>query len=382
MREQRLPLLDADAGDLLQRRRGPRLARGARDGPGSRTGAPRRGSVAGDAAPDDPAGRFSTASRSGKDDVLLARLAFGSFRDADQPRGVQSLLRQHLRGHRDLPLAAVDDEEIRHRKLARDDPRAAARKRLAHRRVVVAARGRRHVEPPVLRRLHRVPVEDHAGGDRALAHRVRDVEALDPLRFGRQPERLLQRVEPILLRGFLRELLPDRELGILRRHRQPHAALAARIADDLHALSRLRRQHFGKHLVARPRPRDDRRRHGPLDIVLREKGRHDLGEREGVGVPRKPRAIAHVPAAADHHDVDRDQPLLRRRGDDVDVAGRRALDELPRLKLVSRVILSRMRAARSNASSALAVSICALSCASTSVVLPCRKSTALCTSSA
>ena len=113
-------------------------------------------------------------------------------------------------------------------KLAGDDPRAPARQRLAHRRVVVAARGRRHVEAPVFGRLHREPVEDHARRDRALAHRVRDVEAFDPLRLGGQAERLLQRFEPVLLRGLLRELLADRELGVLRRHRQPHAALAAR----------------------------------------------------------------------------------------------------------------------------------------------------------
>src|SRR5213078_1965582 len=44
--------------------------------------------------------------------------------------------------------------------------------------------------------------------------------------------------------------------------------------------------------------------------------------------------IADVATAADHHQVDRSQPLLRRRGDDVDIARSRALDELARLQLL------------------------------------------------
>ena len=75
-----------------------------------------------------------------KHDVLLAGLALRALRDADQPRVVQALLGEHLRGDRDLPLAAVDHEQVGRRKLAGDDARAAPRQRLAHRRVVVAAR--------------------------------------------------------------------------------------------------------------------------------------------------------------------------------------------------------------------------------------------------
>ena len=52
---------------------------------------------------------------------------------------------------------------------------------------------------------------------------------------------------------------------------------------------------------------------------------------------RKDRAIADVPAAADHHDVDRDQSAFERRRHDVDVAGGRALDELARLQLLEAV---------------------------------------------
>src|SRR5216117_3715251 len=49
---------------------------------------------------------------------------------------------------------------------------------------------------------------------------------------------------------------------------------------------------------------------------------------------RKERPVADVATAADHHQVDRSQALLRRRGDDVDVARSRALDELARLQLL------------------------------------------------
>src|SRR6266704_499932 len=44
--------------------------------------------------------------------------------------------------------------------------------------------------------------------------------------------------------------------------------------------------------------------------------------------------IADVATAADHHQVDRSQALLRRRSDDVDIARSRALDELARLQLL------------------------------------------------
>ena len=49
-------------------------------------------------------------------------------------------------------------------------------------------------------------------------------------------------------------------------------------------------------------------------------------------MPRKERAVADVPAAADHHDIDGEETALRSRPDDVDVAGRRAFHELPRLQ--------------------------------------------------
>ena len=80
---------------------------------------------------------------------------------------------------------------------------------------------------------------------------------------------------------------------------------------------------------------DDRRRDRTLDVVLLEERRHDFGKRrgiDGIGMPRKERAVADVAAAADHHDIDGEETALRSRRDDVDVAGRRAFHELPRLQ--------------------------------------------------
>ncbi len=261
-------------------------------------------------------------------------LALGTLGDADQPRVVQPLLGQHLGRDGDLPLAAVDDEQIGSRKLAGDDPRAAPRQRLAHRRVVVAARARgATLKRRYSRRLQRKAVEDHARGDRALAHRVRDVEAFDPLRRGGQAERRLQRGEPVVLRRLLRELLADREARVLHGHREPDPPLAAGVVDDLDALPRLGGEHLReRRMIGRVR-HDDRRGHRPLDVVLLEKRGNDLGQLARVRMLRKERAVADVAPAADHHDVDGDEPLLRRRRDDVDVAGRRALDELPCLQL-------------------------------------------------
>ena len=162
---------------------------------------------------------------------------------------------------------------------------------------------------------------------------MRDVEAFDPLGRGRQAERCLQRCEPVVLRRLLRELLPNREARVLHGHREPDAPLTARIVDDLDALSRLRGEHLRqRRMIVRSR-NDDRRRHRPLDVVLLEERRHHFGELARVGVLRKERAVADVAAAADHDDVDRDQTLLSRRRDDVDVARSRALDKLPRLQL-------------------------------------------------
>ena len=298
---------------------------------------------------------------------------------------VQALLGQHLGGDADLALAAVDDQQVGRRIFAGDDARAAARQRLAHRRVVVAAVRRRDVEAAVFARLHREPVEDHARRDRRLAHRVRDVEALDALRRSAAgPAPACSAASRSSCVAFCASLWRDRERRVLQRHRQPHAALAARVARRSRTCcARLRGQHFGERVVVLGVGHDDRRRHRPLEVVLREERRHDLvdastpsaccGKNVRSPTCRPPRIITTLT---------RDQPALGRRGDDVDVAGGRALDELPRLQLLqprdlvahARRALELERRARRRPSAPAAAP-------APRSVLPCRNSAALCTSS-
>ena len=123
------------------------------------------------------------------------------------------------------------------------------------------------------------------------------------------------------------------EARVLHRHREPDPSLSAGVVDDLDALAGLGRQDLGERRMIGRFRHDDRRRHRPLDVVLLEEGRNDLGQLGRIRMLRKERAIADMSAAADHHDVDGDESLLRHDGDDVDVARRRALHELPGLEL-------------------------------------------------
>ena len=98
-----------------------------------------------------------------------------------------------------------------------------------------------------------------------------------------------------------------------QRHREPHAPLAAGIADDVHLPAGLRGQHFRERGMVLDVGHDDRRRHRPLEVVLREERRHDLAfalDGRGIRVARKERPVADVPAAADHHHVHGEQAAL------------------------------------------------------------------------
>ena len=213
----------------------------------------------------------------GKDDLLEAGLALGALGDANEQRAVHSLLSQHVGSDADLTLAAVDHQQVGRRILAGHDARDAARQSFAERRIVVAACRRLDVEAPVFPALHGEAIEDHAACHGRFAHGVTHVEALDPLHRRRQTQRFLQRGEPLVLRSLLRELLPDRELCVLDRHRDPYAPLAAGVSDELHLVSRLRRQHVGKDWVVDALG-DDRRRCGPFEIVLHQECADDLDQ--------------------------------------------------------------------------------------------------------
>ena len=105
---------------------------------------------------------------------------------------------------------------------------------------------------------------------------MRHVEALDPLRRRRQLERLLQGGEALVLCRLLRNLLPDRELRILHRHRHPDASLASGIGHDLDRPTGLRGEHFREELAVRRVKRNDRRRRGQLEVMLHKESRDDF----------------------------------------------------------------------------------------------------------
>ena len=160
-----------------------------------------------------------------------------------------------------------------------------------------------------------------------------DVEAFDPLHRRGQAQRFLQRRQALVLGRLLRQLLADGKPRILDGHRHPHAPLAARVGDQVHFPARLRQQHLGEHFVVDTFG-DDRRRRRPVQVVLHQERPYDLDQRRGFGMLRKQGSVADVAPAANHHHVDRSQALLYRCGDDIDVAGRRAFDELARLQLL------------------------------------------------
>ncbi len=174
------------------------------------------------------------------------------------------------------PLPPSIDEQVRRRILAGDDPRDAPGQRLAHRRVVVAAGGR----ASTLKRrysagLHRQPVEDHARRDGALAHRVRDVEALDPLRRrAAAPSAACSAASRSSCVAFCASFCAIANcafcIAIASHTRRSPPGLATICT----LLPRLRRQHARRATSsASAFRRDDRRRHRPLDVVLREERR-------------------------------------------------------------------------------------------------------------
>ena len=213
-----------------------------------------------------------------KHDVLVTGLALGPFGDADQRHARAGPARPAPRRRRRpgpcrrrSPAGRAPD--TRRRRCARSAasaPRASPRSR---RRPAPGVTLKRRYSDVCIASRSKITQDATA----RLAHRVRHVEALDALRRRRQAERLLQRGEAVLLRRLLREPLADRERRVLRRHRQPHAALAAGIGRRSRPCApparRARRR-------ARPRRRPagaiDRRRHRPLDVVLREERRHDV----------------------------------------------------------------------------------------------------------
>ena len=111
---------------------------------------------------------------------LVAHPALGALGDSDQRQVTVPELREHGVHLAHLPGTAIDQQQVGRRHLSGAHMAVAALERLAQRPVIVAGRNGRDVEAPVLLLQRSVGAEYDAGGHRALAARVADVEALDP----------------------------------------------------------------------------------------------------------------------------------------------------------------------------------------------------------
>ena len=152
---------------------------------------------------------------------------------------MQAELVQHRLGGTDLALAAIDDDEVRHRPasslfvaLLTDArvPEPTTQHLLMAGEVVRAADGL-DPEPAVLARAWLAVLEDDHAPDRFAATEVADVVALDPERRPRQAEglrQLLQRRQGLALVSQPARLLAGQRLrGVARGQRQQLPLLAS-----------------------------------------------------------------------------------------------------------------------------------------------------------
>ena len=232
-------------------------------------------------------------------------------------RHARQLVRLHRRQRRrELPLAAVDDDEVRRGRealvvlvlRARAQPGEAARDDLGHRREVVLAVEAADRELAVVRLLRDPVLEHHHRADDLVPLDVRDVEALDPERQALEVERLAQLLERVDAAQLL--LLRDEQLRVegepcvlggqlgqpplLAAGRRPHLDAGA---------AQLRQEPLQRFEPRRVRRHDDLRRdRGRVAVVLErerlEDRRHvlalDVLEMEAV-------AVDHLAAAEREH---------------------------------------------------------------------------------
>ena len=263
----------------------------------------------------------------GDEDLLLA-LREGDDRDARQVE----LFHRAPRG-RELPLAAVDDDEVRDAgealvHVSAAHAREPARDRLAHRADVVLPGEAADAEAPVMR-VPRAPLLEHDHrGDDGLALDVRHVERLDPDRQALEVQHLAQLLERgdaarALLRA-LRGVRRERELRVLDGEVDEAPLLAARRGAHVHASAAPLGEELGD--GARVRDpcghedlrRDARRRRVVLD---HERLEHLLGVTADDVLEMEPVAIDHLPVA-EREDLDGGLLAVHDEADDVHAADR------------------------------------------------------------
>ena len=239
-----------------------------------------------------------------------------------------------LERRRELPLAAVDDDEVGQFFLGQSD--IAARCDLAHREEVVGLALRAlDLEAPVVRLLGQAALEDDHRGNRLRALDVRDVEALHAVGHLLEAEvvaELAHGAHRLLVglldaRGLVGEVFGRIALG----HRDDVALRAALRQEELHLRALL--------LLGQPalkqcllrfgdghRQQDLARHEGGAMVVLREEGGEDVGVALLLTALQEEVLAADHLARADEEDLHADADLRAREADGVLVA--RARDDV------------------------------------------------------
>src|SRR2546428_2961894 len=251
--------------------------------------------------------------------LLETRFSLRPLGDADQRDVGEARLGQRLFRRAHLPLAAVDEDQVRGDALPARDPAVAARERLRERPVIVARRDAVDVVAAVFAAAHVHAVVYHARRYRRLAHGVTDIETFDSLHRIRESESFAQRGEPRPLSALLREPRLERLQRVLLRHLEPRAALGRGPREDTHAALRVlgegRLQLPGAELFAD----HDHGRHRSFQIMLFDERREHFFRVALLRILRKEAAVAELPPAPYHHHVYPGQALFHGNSDDVDV---------------------------------------------------------------
>ena len=229
--------------------------------------------------------------------------------------GADALERGARRPH--LPHAAVDNDQVGARQLARLDPRPVALDRLADHGEVVGTRPPDAHAP--VEALARAPVlARHHRRDRALGTEVRDVEAHHPVGRARQPEHALQigdlgREAGAAAGGARLEVL-EREGRVALRRRQQASPAAALRDLELDRMPGVGGQRFGggAGIGGIVRAQDQARQLGTGEVVLDQEGLEQRGIVEPAAALDHPRLLAdHAPAAQQQHRRRRPPPVAR-----------------------------------------------------------------------
>ena len=202
-----------------------------------------------------------------------------------------------------LPLSAVDQEQVGQHAVLLDALVEALGECGAHRGVVVAGGDAGDVVAAVVGFFQVVAFVDDVRRDGGFAHRVRDVETFDAFQR-RQVERVGQRGKPLRLVGAFAAAAFGREPGIGLGHGEPDAALGgdAVVHTDF-LLCQVGQQCF-QHVGVEGLADEQARRHRVAGIMLGDKGLQRLGRRGPFAVLGIETAVAEVASAPDHGEVD------------------------------------------------------------------------------